>query len=121
MFATGRPPREVFAIKLSDVRFAKYGLSVMIGDEDVRIYSGDTALCPVKAIRAWIGEGKLAGGYLFPILQGKNAGKQLNVMAQIAALKSIARKARVNPAGMCCTSLLEGRKLDYNDTRALSL
>lgn len=124
---------EVVALEVNDVTFANEGMIVALrrsktdqegrGMEKGIPYAGDAALCPVRALRAWLDLAQIGEGALFrPVNRGGAIGaKALSDKAVARIIKRAATAAGLDAnrfaghslrAGFATAAAMKGKGLD---------
>lgn len=120
-------PREIQVLRVADLSFDDRGAWLRCEKREVRVDRGATRLCPVLALREYLEVSKLRGGNLFPVCERGRSGRLrtngsgIDHYNQRDIIMRYAELIGLNPAGYKPSSLIEGRKRDYNATRAFGL
>jgi site-specific recombinase XerD len=124
---------ELVSLDVGDVRFTEEGIIVRLatsktdqegrGAEKGIPYAGNPAVCPVRALRAWLDAARLETGPLFRAVtrHGRIAEERLSDRAVALVVKRLAARAGLEPAafaghslraGFATTAAQKGKSLD---------
>jgi integrase len=124
---------ELVALKHEDLEFAPEGLRVFVrrsksdqeghGLEKGVVYAGNHALCPVRALKAWLDASGITTGAVFRAIDrhGKMSEKRLSDRSVARIVQRAAERAGLDPkrygghslrAGFVTTAAKKGKSLD---------
>ena len=96
---------ELVAIRYDHIKFLNEGVEIEIPKSKIdqcrignvcAIPYGDEALCPVKALKRWLQESKIKGGYIFPSCREKKSSTQhIDVFGVNEMLKRVAKECGI--------------------------